>query len=518
MSTNEDMGGDSSKRRTTQLARDKLLFVNLSKKLREELREDPSVQRATKSIDLHQVNWQNLVKQYAQFLAVKCLDYDFQSDLYSPCELVDKVWRQHILDTKKYCALCDEFAGGYVHRDPNIGEEVAKSRFAEYRVRAIALGGDDPNDVNFDEYLSSAGGAAAAAGGAAAAAPVKMAKKAEAKYKPLPMCNFKFHCGFAGCKDWAGVGPRKGTGDCNYTGMKKHYKDKHGFEPKFDNIDSGKNRLLYSKTLTGPSCQMYGVHAPGCIDGSLCSTDPKMSRCTNFFMAKQSIEMRKTVEVNYGQRKAAGDEYADPRSGLISRDVSTRENLTPAQAILMEGHAQAVTQGSSKMLRMCNNRFHCGFQECIKWPGLAPIAKTGDCNYSAMRRHYADNHQGIVYNMSVANNTETHMLFGKTPVADASNGESDTNILYFGVHAPGCNDGSLCCTRVKMMECPEDSLHDLSKSMRTTVNIAYGHKQDEGVKSDTTEDSGQKRQKVGHKAQGREIALKASQIATNPSQ
>jgi len=28
------------------------------------------------------------------------------------------------------------------------------------------------------------------------------------------------------------------------------------------------------------------------------------------------------------------------------------KNLTPAQAILMEGHAQAVNQGSFKMLRM----------------------------------------------------------------------------------------------------------------------------------------------------------------------
>jgi hypothetical protein len=35
---------------------------------------------------------------------------------------------------------------------------------------------------------------------------------------------------------------------------------------------------------------------------------------------------------------------------------------------------------------------------------------------------------------------------------------------------------------------------------------------------DTTEDSKQNRQKDGHKAQSREIALKASQIATNPSQ
>lgn len=148
MPTNDDAGGDSSKRRATQLARDTLLFVNLSKKLR----EDPSVQRAIKSIDLHEVNWQNLLDQYAQFLAVKCLDYDTQSDLYSPCELVDQVWHQHILDSKKYCALCEQLAGGYVHHDPNIGEEVAKSRFAAYRVRAVALGGKDPGESDFYLY------------------------------------------------------------------------------------------------------------------------------------------------------------------------------------------------------------------------------------------------------------------------------------------------------------------------------------------------------------------------------
>ena len=35
-------------------------------------------------------------------------------------------------------------------------------------------------------------------------------------------------------------------------------------------------------------------------------------------------------------------------------------------------------------------------------------AKTGDCNYSAMQRHYKNKHPGIVYNLSIANNTETH--------------------------------------------------------------------------------------------------------------
>lgn len=53
------------------------------------------------------------------------------------------------------------------------------------------------------------------------------------------------------------------------------------------------------------------------------------------------------------------DEYADPRAGLewsyMKEDVYGQmkgKNLTPAQAILMEGHAQAVNQGSFKMLRM----------------------------------------------------------------------------------------------------------------------------------------------------------------------
>ena len=115
----------------------------------------------------------------------------------------------------------------------------------------------------------------------------------------------------------------------------------------------------------------------------------------------------------------------------------------------MEGYAQAVDKGSFKMLRMCNNRFHCGFRKCIKCPGLEPNAKSGDRNYSAMQRHYTKNHPGIVYNLSIANNTKTHMLHGKTPVADASSEESGTKILYFGVHAPGCNDGSLCCTKAE---------------------------------------------------------------------
>jgi hypothetical protein len=74
--------------------------------------------------------------------------------------------------------------------------------------------------------------------------------------------------------------------------------------PNFDNIDSAQNCLLYASTLTTQGgYKHYGVHAPGCIDGSLCSTDPKMTRCPDNFMAEQSIEMRKTVEENYGHRK-----------------------------------------------------------------------------------------------------------------------------------------------------------------------------------------------------------------------
>ena len=84
------------------------------------------------------------------------------------------------------------------------------------------------------------------------------------------MCNFKFHCGFAGCKDWVGIGPRRGTGDCNYTGMKKHYKDFHGFEPNFDNIDSAQNclkGLLPCVTLPFPSLHKRVAyrHHPGIV-------------------------------------------------------------------------------------------------------------------------------------------------------------------------------------------------------------------------------------------------------------
>ena len=180
-------------------------------------------------------------------------------------------------------------------------------------------------------------------------------------------------------------------------------------------------------------------------------------------------------------------------------------------------------KGSFKMLRMGNNRFHCGVGKCIKWRGLEASAKTGECNYSAMKRHYEREHPGVTYNLGTANNTETHMLYGRTPVADASSGESGTKILYFGVHAPGCNDGSLCCTKVKMMECPEDLLHDLSKSMRTTVNIAYGHEQEQYESmphADAPESDwqliGPKRgsnKEPGHKDGSKGVAAKAAQLA-----
>jgi hypothetical protein len=102
--------GDNSKRRATQLARDTLLFVNL----KEKLMEDASVKRAvTKLCEDKLYEMQEYLMQYVQFLAVKCLDYDTESDLYSPCDDVDEVWHEHILDTKAYSALCDKIAGEY---------------------------------------------------------------------------------------------------------------------------------------------------------------------------------------------------------------------------------------------------------------------------------------------------------------------------------------------------------------------------------------------------------------------
>lgn len=38
-----------------------------------------------------------------------------------PSPLVDKIWHEHILDTKAYSKFCNEFFGTYLHHTPGNG-------------------------------------------------------------------------------------------------------------------------------------------------------------------------------------------------------------------------------------------------------------------------------------------------------------------------------------------------------------------------------------------------------------
>eukprot|EP00930_Biecheleria_cincta_P022695 TRINITY_DN1653_c0_g1_i5.p1 TRINITY_DN1653_c0_g1~~TRINITY_DN1653_c0_g1_i5.p1 ORF type:complete len:469 (-),score=80.65 TRINITY_DN1653_c0_g1_i5:209-1615(-) len=59
------------------------------------------------------------VDGYAQFLALKIAEEDFDADKLSPPPLVDIVWHNHILDVKNYRAYCHTLAGRIIHHNPD---------------------------------------------------------------------------------------------------------------------------------------------------------------------------------------------------------------------------------------------------------------------------------------------------------------------------------------------------------------------------------------------------------------
>lgn len=55
---------------------------------------------------------------YKKFLTLRLLDKDA---ILVPTEVIDEYWHQHILDTRKYQADCNQLFGGMLHHDPYFG-------------------------------------------------------------------------------------------------------------------------------------------------------------------------------------------------------------------------------------------------------------------------------------------------------------------------------------------------------------------------------------------------------------
>ena len=59
------------------------------------------------------------VMAYTQFLSLKAASLDIDATKLSPPPLIDRVWHEHVLDTKRYAPACLTAFGHPIHHDPN---------------------------------------------------------------------------------------------------------------------------------------------------------------------------------------------------------------------------------------------------------------------------------------------------------------------------------------------------------------------------------------------------------------
>ena len=89
-------------------------------------------------------------KAYKQFLALKAATLDIDATKLSPPPLIDSVWHEHVLDTKRYAPACLLAFGHPIHHDPN-GDADVGQRALRREATLVALEkvyGDD-----YDEEL-----------------------------------------------------------------------------------------------------------------------------------------------------------------------------------------------------------------------------------------------------------------------------------------------------------------------------------------------------------------------------
>ena len=85
------------------------------------------------------------VKAYKQFLALKAASLDIDATKLSPPPLIDRVWHEHVLDTKHYAPACLAAFGHPIHHDPNGDADVGlRARRREATLVALEkVYGDD---------------------------------------------------------------------------------------------------------------------------------------------------------------------------------------------------------------------------------------------------------------------------------------------------------------------------------------------------------------------------------------
>ncbi|KAI8920249.1 hypothetical protein DFJ77DRAFT_451876 [Powellomyces hirtus] len=100
------------------------------------LTQHPSLKRTEDAAKRH-------VDEYIRFLYLKATCRDWEARLLCPGPVVDVVWHQHILDTRRYLEDTNALCGHYVHHDPDDQRDVV-ARGRRYRA-CLAL-----YEVHFD--------------------------------------------------------------------------------------------------------------------------------------------------------------------------------------------------------------------------------------------------------------------------------------------------------------------------------------------------------------------------------
>ena len=90
------------------------------------------------------------VMAYKQFLSLKAATLDIDATKLSPPPLIDRVWHEHVLDTKHYAPACLAAFGHPIHHDPN-GDADVDSRARRRAATLVALKKVYPD--NYDEEI-----------------------------------------------------------------------------------------------------------------------------------------------------------------------------------------------------------------------------------------------------------------------------------------------------------------------------------------------------------------------------
>ena len=106
--------------------------------------------RLERKLGISAAEARNRVMAYKQFLSLKAATLDIDATKLSPPPLIDRVWHEHVLDTKHYAPACLAAFGHPIHHDPN-GDADVPARARRRAATLVALKKCYPD--NYDEEI-----------------------------------------------------------------------------------------------------------------------------------------------------------------------------------------------------------------------------------------------------------------------------------------------------------------------------------------------------------------------------